>query len=123
MITHDCKYSYSAEKYAGFHNDNLSSWQDIVEIFDTKLINNITGYKDAVIIKTKASFLIGKNNRPLSESFTYICKYDTAMVKNLFGINAGLDNIINTHIGHKCESGEQAAVWFMAKMLGSKSND
>ena len=121
MIAQNCKYNYSADKYLHFNIANLSSWQDIAEVLDTKIVNDIAGYKDAVIIKTKASFLVGIDNRPISESSTYICKYDTAMVKNLFGISAGLDNIINTHVGHNCESGEQAAVWLMAKVLGNKN--
>lgn len=87
------------------------SWEQVLGLFNCKRIESITGFKDGLIIRTA-------DKKKFPQYFC--CSYNPVMIKNLFGISYGLDDIINTHIGRKCESSEQAEIWFMAKVLGSK---
>lgn len=117
MISQNCRYSYynySAKTYNAKGAYVELSWQEAIQIFNTKPVESITGFSDCIIIRSKDSIMYPRY---------YYVDYDPDMIKNMFGISIGLDDILSSRIDKICQTGEQAVIWFMAKVLGNANAD
>ncbi len=110
MISKNCTFSYYKSKSPILGFIITLSWQQLLALFNAKSIQSITGFANCLVIRTKDSAAFPR----------YYCSYyNPELIKNIFGLEYGIDDILNSYLGRKCKTAEEAQIWFMAKVLGS----